>query len=140
MEPVQVHALYDVGDTIYVPYEGGKHYSARVRSHSTLCSGTAQRARRATEKSVLKGALLSIVVSKGQFSCVFLHHRRFMVQVAKKELRKYAHADGTQRPMWHYLVHYMVSTLHSHWCSLPLPPVFACIQLVFGPGLEQEVR
>lgn len=30
------------------------------------------------------------------------------MQVIKKDLRTYTNADGTQRPMWYYLVHYMV--------------------------------
>ena len=30
------------------------------------------------------------------------------MQVIKKELKKFEHADGTVVPMWHYHVHYMV--------------------------------
>lgn len=50
------------------------------------------------------------------------------MQVTKKELKQFTHADGTTVPMWHYHVHYMVRSVpsaHAPAMCNALPPVGA---------------
>lgn len=106
MEPAAANSLFNVNDTVFVPYEGGKHYAARVRRTLPRYARSPSTFSSAVESMQHTKTLASFYVS---ITTDFLFD---YAQVSKKELRKYQHPDGSHKPMWHYLVHYMVRSKH----------------------------